>query len=201
MELEIPKQFENLKHQIQFINISNNEQSLVDWRPVGLFANYDFELKDIRKTEIRNYYFKINKISMNIYYLKKKDFFFSIGVEKALQRQLVEAVLDVVIEKLYDAYDFEVLISYGSIDSTMFKTFKNDIEEILSNFDDLNIVKTIRVPCSVCINIFPIIVKRNLIEKAPHYPVPVVCTHEDHDLLVYIDKEYKVRGMSPITFA
>ena len=201
MDLEVPKQFANLKHQIQFINISDAEQSLVDWKPVGLFSNYDFELKDIRKTEIRNYYFKINKIGMNIYYMKKKDLFFSIGAEKAVQRQLIEAILDVVSEKFYEVFDFDVLKSYGTIDSTMFRTFNASIEKLISNFGDLNIVKTIRVPCSVCINIFSIIVKRNLIEKAPHYPVPIVCTHLDHDLLVYIDKDYKVRGMSPITFA
>jgi len=201
MELTKLSKFGDLKNKIKFVNISDKEQSLFDWKSSGSFSNYSLELNNIRKNEINNYYFTIDKGENKIVYVKKKDLFFTIGAEKSVQKQLIEAILDAIESKFNEVYDFEIILSYGNFDQSIFKNFKDDLYKVFENFEELKLVKQVRISCTVCIEMFTIIVKRTLIENAPNYPVPIVCTHVDHDLLVYIDKDYNVRGMSPISFA
>ena len=201
MELTKISQFGDLRKEVKFVNLSDEDQSLFDWKSSGSFINYNLDLNQIRKNDIREYYFSIIKGDYKIIYLKKKELYFVIGVNINLQRQLCEALLDAIISNFNESYDFDKIMSYGSFDSSLLKDFSNHVEEILDNFGELDLVKRVRISCTVCVKGFSIVIKRKTIEKAPHYPVPVVCTHLDHDLLVYIDKNYNVRGMAPITFA
>lgn len=201
MELTKISNLGDLKKKISFFNISDEDQSLFDWKSSGAFINYNLDLNNIRKNDICEYYFTIIKGDYKIVFLKKQELSFVIGVEINLQRQLCEALLDAIISEFNQVYDFKVIMSYGSFEPSLLKDFSKHVEEIIDNFEELDLVKRVRISCTVCVQGFSIIIKRTTIEKALHYPVPVVCTHLDHDLLVYIDKDYKVRGMSPITFA
>jgi hypothetical protein len=60
-------------------------------------------------------------------------------------------------------------------------------------------IKTIREVCPTCKKTIKFAIDTEKITgKTNKFPISVAIRHEDHDLIVYIDANYKVRGIEPI---
>ena len=192
----------SIRRDLKFVNISNDKISLVEWKATGSFKSYILDMTTIRENKVNDVFFQINKGNMKILYVIKNDIIFVIGAEEgSLQHQILETLLECIIEKFHDRNDIISKLSIKNITSDAFTSFKYDIEDIIEKFGDLELVKTVSVQCKVCKSVFPLTIKKNIIENASSFPVHVVCVHNGHGIICYIDKDFKVRGVGSINFA
>jgi hypothetical protein len=117
------------------------------------------------------------------------------GSNTEIQFQLLEALIEQVSKVFNETYDIDSYIKYGNFSTGVFNPFNEEINNIIKNFNSLDLVNEIKVPCRVCNAVLQIIVKRSFIENADSYPVPLVYTHKGHAILCFIDKNYAVRGV------
>ena len=87
-----------------------------------------------------------------------------------------------------------MLIScYGDVCS-IFDSFSSIVEDTFKNYENLDIIKLALVTCKGCKKTIPVIIKKSLIENSERSTTPLVYSHSGHALLIYIDKQFKVRG-------
>ena len=108
---------------------------------------------------------------------------------------MLEALIEQIIKDFNEMYAVDVILSYENFSPNVFNNFKSKVDEIIENFNELNIVRIINVPCMVCNQVLPLVVKRSFILSADSYPVPLVYTHKGHAILCFIDKNFDVRGV------
>ena len=92
-----------------------------------------------------------------------------------------------------------VILSYGNVAENTFQGFRIDLEKILDEFDDLGLVKKVTAQCRVCNRALPVFIKKSFVENAESYPVSIVYNHKGHALLLYIDKNFAVRGIELVS--
>ena len=80
---------EDLIHKINYINISNEKHTLFEWTSSRTSQSYILDLNQIRKNEVENVYFHIEKSDMKIAYIRRKDLIYLVSAQKNLQFQLV----------------------------------------------------------------------------------------------------------------
>jgi hypothetical protein len=102
--------------------------------------------------------------------------------------------LEYIVEKFNETFDLNVILSFENVSPNVFSSFRSEIDEILENFKNLGLIKKIDARCRVCNKILPVYVKKSFIKNAEDYPVPLVYSHEGHAILIFIDKDFKVRG-------
>jgi hypothetical protein len=132
---------------------------------------------------------------MKIVHIRLKNLIYTAGSNNEVQFQLLEALIEQVSVVFNEIYDIESYIKYDNFSTSMFSSFKEEIDKIISNFNSLNCVRDLKVPCMVCNGILIVIVKRSFIEDAESYPVPLVYNHKGHAILCFIDKNYDIRGV------
>ncbi|TFF94192.1 MAG: hypothetical protein EU544_04790 [Promethearchaeota archaeon] len=186
---------------VNLINISTPESTLFEWKPPQSFKNYQLDLNHIRKNEISEVFFRIDRGTQKLVYIRKKDLIFTIAAQTAIQNQLLEAFLEYTIKRFNEMYDVGMILSFSHANPQLFSSFEEPLEEMFKNFKDQKLVKRVKVPCGVCHKNFDLIIKTKLIEESPSSPVPVVCLHEGHALLCYIDKQFKARASGKVNFA
>ena len=191
----------SIRRDLKFVNISNDKISLVEWKAPGSFKSYILDMTTIRENKVNDVFFQINKGNMKILYVRKSNVIFVIGALNGIQYQILETLLECVIERFHDRNDILSKLSIKNITSDAFTSFKYDIEDIIEKFGDSDLVKTVDVQCKVCKKVFPLVIKKSFIEKSTNFPVHVACVHFGHAIIVYIDKNFKVRGTGPINFA
>ena len=190
----------SIQRDLKFINISNEKIFLIEWKSPGSFKNYVLDMHTIRENNINDFFFHINKLGMKIVYIKKQGIIFTIGAEDSVQYQLLEALLEYIIEKFYEREDLVSKLYIKNITSDAFKSFTYDIDKFVDKFADLDLVKTVEVPCKICKRHFTLILKKKIIENSTNFPVNVVSIHNGHPIVIYVDKDFKVRGTGHVNF-
>lgn len=180
---------------LEFINISNEDFTLFEWKPMNSFRRFDLDLNIIKQNPINDIFFHRDKGNMKIVYIRKHNLIYSSGASPEVQFQLLEALLEYVDLKFNETYDVDVILSYGNFTSSIFNGFKEIIENIIKNFGELDLVKRIHVECRVCNKVLPLFVKKSFITNAESYPVPIVYTHKGHAILCFIDQNFQHRGI------
>ena len=190
----------SIQRDLKFANISNKKISLIEWKAPGSFKNYLLDMNIIRENKINDVFFQINKLGMKIVYIRKNSIIFIIGAEDKIQYQLLEALLEEIIKRFFENDDLIKKIHFENITSDAFKSFKHDIDDIVFKFANMDLVKIIDVPCKICKKPFPLVVKKRIVEEATSFPVHVVCIHNGHPLVCYVDKDFNVRGTGLVNF-
>lgn len=180
---------------LEFINISNEDFTLFEWKPMNSFRRFDLDLNIIKQNPINDIFFHRDKGNMKIVYIRKHNLIYSSGSSPEVQFQLLEALLEYVDLKFNETYDVDVILSYGNFTSSIFNGFKEIIENIIKNFVELDLVKRIHVECRVCNKVLPLFVKKSFITNAESYPVPIVYKHKGHAILCFIDRNFQHRGI------
>ena len=187
--------YKNIGEYLEFINISNEKFTLFEWKPVRSFKRYDLDLNIVKQNPVNDIFFHLTKGNMKIVHIRRDNLIYTVGSRNEVQFQLLEALLDHVSLKFHEIYDVEVILSYGNFSINIFNAFKNEIEDIIEKFADLGLIKRINVECRVCNKVLTLFIKKNFIENAESYPVPIVYVHEGHAILCFIDQNFDVRGV------
>ncbi|MHA1340331.1 MAG: hypothetical protein ACTSRZ_09025 [Promethearchaeota archaeon] len=179
---------------IEFLYISNiMDEELYFWSPKNFKkSRYILDIIAIKTlTKAEDIFYQMTKSSLKICGYLKNGIIFSIGAEENIQFQLLEAVLEQISSVFFEFYGDIIQTMSGSYSDTF-----NGLDKfILEIFQDIKKYITItRVFCKACKKILNIYIKNSLISTTKNYPVSLVYIHEGHGLLLYIDKNYTVRG-------
>ena len=180
---------------LEFINISTDEFSIFEWKPPRSFKSFILDLNIVKQNPVSNIFFHIFKGNMKIVHIRLKNIIYTAGSNNEVQFQLLEALIERVSVVFNEIYDIESYIKYDNFSATILSPFKDEVDNIINNFNSLNSVMDLKVPCMVCNTVLPVIVKRSFIENAESYPVPLVYNHKGHAILCFIDKNYDIRGV------
>ncbi|MFX1459847.1 MAG: hypothetical protein ACFFBT_10305, partial [Promethearchaeota archaeon] len=153
------------------------------------------DMNILKQNPSRDIFFHLHKGNMKIAYIRMENLIYSAGSNTEIQFQLLEALIEEVSKKFNERYDVKSYLSFGKFSSNMFDSFRPFVENIIHNFKSLNLVKQINVPCMVCDNILPLLIKRSSIDNAESHPVPIVYIHSGHAILCFIDRNFDVRGV------
>ncbi len=182
-----------------FFNISSykSDDSYFYWASENYHKSAYFQIKLIRNAPHKDIFCSIPNPDITIVYFIHKDTIFTLGAQPTIQSQILEALLEYLIETFFDMYDESLLTScysYGDSSCTIFNGFNEVFLDSLKNFKNLDLIKASLVTCKGCNKTFQIIIKKSLIEKLLTPTTPLVYVHSGHALLIYIDKQYKIRG-------
>jgi len=180
---------------LEFINISTDKFSIFEWKPPRSFKSFILDLNIVKQNPVSNIFFHIFKGNMKIVHIRLKNIIYTAGSNNEVQFQLLEALIERVSVVFNEIYDIESYIKYDNFSATILSPFKEEVDNIINNFNSLNSVMDLKVPCMVCNTVLPVIVKRSFIENAESYPVPLVYNHKGHAILCFIDKNYAIRGV------
>ena len=180
---------------LEFINISTDKFSIFEWKPPRSFKSFILDLNIVKQNPVSNIFFHIFKGNMKIVHIRLKNIIYTAGSNNEVQFQLLEALIERVSVVFNEIYDIESYIKYDNFSATILSPFKDEVDNIINNFNSLNSVMDLKVPCMVCNTVLPVIVKRSFIENAESYPVPLVYNHKGHAILCFIDKNYDIRGV------
>jgi len=189
--LNIKKRLDNL----QFINISTDEFTIFEWKPARSYKSFILDLNICKQNPISDIFFHMDKGNLKIVHIRKGNLIYSAGSNIEMQFQLLEAIIEQVSVEFNKKYAVDYILSYENFSPGIFNKFEVEIENMLTNFEELDLIKVINIPCIVCNVIKPLIVKKSFIKNAESYPVPIVYTHDGHAILCFIDKNFDVRGV------
>jgi hypothetical protein len=184
-----------LTENLEFINFSTDEFSIYEWKPPRSFKSFVLDLNVVRLNPVDNIFFHMSRGNMKIVHIRQEGIIYTIGSTNKIQFQLLEALIEKISIVFHEIYDVKYILSYGNFDISIFRDFNKHLEEIIRDFDNLNLVRTISVPCMVCKTPKKLIVKKSFIENSESYPVSLVYMHDGHSILCFIDKNYDVRGV------
>ena len=186
----------NLLNQIYFFNIGRYQatDNFFTWKNDSYHSNVLLQIQMIRNPPIKDIFYCLQKIDLKIVYTLKDDVVFSICSDTEIQSQLLEAILTYLIEQFFYTFDKSLLMScYGDVCS-IFDSFSSIVEDTFKNYENLDIIELALVTCKGCKKTIPVIIKKSLIENSERSTIPLVYSHSGHALLIYIDKQFKVRG-------
>jgi len=180
---------------LEFINISTDKFSIFEWKPPRSFRSFILDLNIVKQNPVSNIFFHLFKGNMKIVHIRVRNIIYTAGSNNEVQFQLLEALIERVSVVFNEIYDIESYIKYDNFSTTILSPFKEEVDNIINNFNSLNSVMDLKVPCMVCNTVLPVIVKRSFIDNAESYPVPLVYNHKGHAILCFIDKNYDIRGV------
>jgi hypothetical protein len=183
------------KDQINFINISSDSLNLFEWKPPRSFKSYVLDLNIVKENKASNIFFHIDKGNQKIVHIRINDLIYSIGTSEDVQFQILEAILEKVHELFHQTYDISVILSFSNTNPTVFKHFKQEVDDIIENFHKHDLIKRVNVYCNVCKGTLPLYVKKSIMKGATSFPIPLVFTHNGHAVVTYIDQDFVVRGV------
>ncbi len=198
-------QLKNLQNKIFFINISKKQNELVSWKSKYSNKSFIFDMIGLKKNKSmkkRDVFFHFNKEDLKIIYIKTlKNIIFSIGADVSVQYQVIEAILGHLIERFQLKYEKNLISDFESGSSHLFKDFNEEIEETLSNFDNLKLIKFIQLYCKFCKKSHMLAVKKSLIETSKKPVISFVYYHDGITLLVYLDRQFEIRGVELVNLS
>jgi hypothetical protein len=185
---------QNIAQQIHFFHISKSTgEDLCVWVQTGSFASkFTLDLiavKSMIKTP--EIYYQMRRSGIKICSFTKNGITFVIGSEDDLQYQLLEAAIDKVMDQFVNFYGVMLQNYSGDVVDT-FNGFPEIIGKILNEIGSS--IAFLRADCNACKSTISVCVKKSLVNNASNYPVSLVYIHNGHGLLIYIDKNFKVRG-------
>ena len=123
--------YKNIGEFLEFINISNDEVSLFEWKPPKSFRRFDLDLNIVKENPVSDIFFHKDKGNMKIVHIRKNNLIYTVGASIKVQFQLLEALLEHVSFKFHEIYDIDVILSYSNFNPNIFNNFKDIIEDIL----------------------------------------------------------------------
>ncbi|TFG24267.1 MAG: hypothetical protein EU529_04635 [Promethearchaeota archaeon] len=190
----------NLLDQIYFFNIGKYQtnDTYFEWNNASHHKSSILDVRMTRNPPVNNIFYSILKVDLKIVYFLKDKVVFSIGSNPEIQSQLLEAILEYLIEKFFFMFDESLLLTcYGDV-SSIFNSFTSVVESTFKDYDSLNIIKTGLVTCKACNKTIPVIIKKSLVENSKKSNIPLVYSHSGHAILIYFDKQFKIRGSEPV---
>lgn len=187
----------NLHEKILFFNIGRYKHAgdtFFEWKSENFQKASFFEVQLTRNAPERNIFYCITKGDIKIVYYVKNETVFSIGTDLEVQSQLLDALLEYIIEKFFYMYDESLLTSFYGDTCDIFNGFNTVIQETFKDYRTLDIIKTALITCKGCRRTLTVIIKKKLIENSLKATTPLVYIHSGHALLLYIDRDYKIRG-------
>ena len=110
---------------VNLINISTPESTLFEWKPPRSFKNYQLDMNHIRKNEISEVFFRLDRGTHKLVYIRKKDLIFTIAAQTAIQNQLLEAFLEYTIKRFNEMYDVGMILSFSHANPNCLARLKN----------------------------------------------------------------------------
>ena len=186
----------DLMKTVYFINIGRyrHDDNYFEWTSPSNPKSTFFEIKGARNAPFKDIFFCLNKPDIKLVYYVKEETVFTIGAHTEVQSLLLETMLEYLIEQFFKTYDESMLMSCYGDTCHIFNGFSSIIRETLNNFNKLDLYTTALVHCKGCNKTIKLVIKKSLVENSHKPTVPIVYVHGGHAVLVYIDKQYKVRG-------
>lgn len=187
----------DLMKNVYFFNIGPHmydAETFYEWKSKTSLRASFFDIKLTRNAPYKNIFYCLTKEDLKLVYYAKRDVVFTIGANPEIQSPLLEAVIEYLYDNFFEMYDESMLTTcYGDI-CNIFDGFKTMVEDTFKNYNNLNLITTALVICKGCDKTLPFVIKNSLVENATTPTTPIVYNHAGHSLLIYIDKQYKVRG-------
>ncbi|MHA1733277.1 MAG: hypothetical protein ACTSU5_15120 [Promethearchaeota archaeon] len=191
----------NLHEKIFFINVGRGTDTFFHWNSnVNSSKTYKLEVMPARAhfSSVQDpevpYFVHWSRSDMKIAAWKNKAVFV-VGASVEIQFQVIEAIIEYITELFLAMYDFAIE-SYVTGGEAIFHGFGEFLEKALDVIPEH--VELLRAPCKACGVNVPVYVKKRLVNEAPSHPVALVFEHASHALLIYIDKEFKVRSTTVV---
>ncbi len=189
---------------ILFLNIGpyqRDNETYFQWMSNRYYKPSFFDVKLTRTTLFKDIFFCLIKKDLKLVYIVKDDVVFAIGAEADVQSPLLEALLEYLIEEFFFTYDKSLLMTCYGETCNIFDGFSSTIVQTLKNYNDIGLVETAYVTCKACNKTLSIVIKKSLIKNSKSPTVPIVYVHSGHSILVYVDKNFKVRGAEIVSIA
>ncbi len=188
------------KH-IFFVNISRHyyDDTNFEWISPNFLRSTFFECKLTRNAPDKGIYYCISKSDIKLVYYVKNDVVFTMGAHPDVQSLLMEILLEYLINVFFKTFDETLLsTSYGE-KNHIFNSFNDTIKYLFNNYENLDLFRTALIRCNGCNKTLKIIIKKSLIENYSKPTIPLVYIHSGHAVIVYVDKNYAVRGNELVT--
>lgn len=171
-----------------------DSETFFDWKSKSYLRASFFDIKLTRNAPYKKIFYCVVKEDLKLVYYAEGDVVFTVGADPIIQSPLLEAIIEYLYGKFFEMYDESMLSTcYGEI-CNIFDGFKSIVEDSFKNYNNLNLITTALVPCKGCDKTLTVVIKNSLIENATKPTTPIVYHHAGHSLLIYVDKQYKVRG-------
>lgn len=184
----------NLLEQIYFLNVGlyKKDDTYYQWKNENNPRSNFFELQLARNAPQEKIFYCDAKEDQKTVYYVEKDTVFCIGADPKVQSQLLEALLEHLMVHFFILYEEQLnKVRHGEI-SHFFKDFKMLVHDVFENYNRLDLFKIAMVNCKGCQASLNVIIKKSIKFDKP--TSTIVYIHEGHALLLYIDKQYLVRG-------
>ncbi|MFX1237559.1 MAG: hypothetical protein ACFFAS_14355 [Promethearchaeota archaeon] len=195
----------NLLNHIFFVGIGRyqSNDSFFNWESLIYPKSSFFELKFTRNAPSKDTFYCLNKENVKlVYYVHgTTDTVFTIGARPIVQSQTLEALIEYLIGEFFDMYDCTLLNSCYGDTCHIFNGFASVIKQALENFKKLDLVKFAHVNCSLCQKTLVVIIKKTIVENSKKTTVPIVYVHSGHSILLYFDRNFKIRGNEFVTLS
>ncbi|MHA1437696.1 MAG: hypothetical protein ACTSPD_08960 [Promethearchaeota archaeon] len=194
----------NFKTKLFFVNISKENNNIFSWKSKYSLKHHFFDINSVKNIGQlkKNIFLHLNKGDIKIVFTKQHKLIFIIGADIQIQFQMLEAFLEYLMEKFIERYR-NVLNGFRTGANNIFQDFSNTIESALDNLNNLDLVFFKDVYCTVCKKIHYLAIKKSLIENADETKtiIPLVYYHDGVSLLIYIDKQYDIRGVEIVSLS
>ncbi len=184
----------NLLEQIYFFNIGlyQKDDTFFQWNNKNNPRSNFFEIQMARNApQDKIFYCEAKEDQKTVYYVEKNTVF-CIGADPIVQSQLIEALLEHLMVHFFILYEDQLRrVGHGEI-SHFFKDFNMLVHDVFDNYDRLDLFETSMVNCKGCNSVLNVIIKKSIKFDKP--TSTIVYLHKGHALLIYIDKQYMVRG-------
>ena len=181
---------DDLGKYIFYIDIGKTiNQDIAEWRLPGR-QRFTLDINSARNHSVEKVFQHMETKDRKVAYIRVSDITFTIAANPEIQFQMLETVLEEVIRVFQE--------NFADLPEEML--LQGAAQGIFSLIDDIfhfalkDGVKWITTFCHTCRKNVKVCVKKALITKSPRYPVSLVYLHHGHGLLIYIDRDFAVRG-------
>jgi len=193
---------EKIYSSIFFLNISkkiqNGYEDYVSWKNPELSGQKGFLdliiIKNMQK--MPGVFNHLHKGDLKICFYLENDILYTVCGSGEIQFQILEAIIEDVIIQFKLFYQ-QLKENYKLAFEGLLDGFKTQIVEIIKNIATK--VKLVHCFCSACNTTISLYVKKSLIEaNNVQFPVSIAYIHNGHASLVYLDRNFYVRGIEII---
>jgi hypothetical protein len=158
--------------------------------PKSRFTIDILKAKDLAQKE--GIFYHIERSDRKICFFLFQNMFYLVGSEKETQFQLLEAIIEEASQEFSSFYRNKLEQREAGFAFEQ-KDFNKKFEYIIEGLK--HIVTVVFAPCPVCGCTITILAKNSIVNRLEQrIPVPLVYTHKGHSLLIYLDKQFNVRG-------
>ena len=196
----------DLIDQVFFFNIGpfgHSAETYFEWKSKNYFKRTQFELNLTRHVHFKDIFFCIAREDAKLVYIvsPETDTVFTLAAQPQVQSSLMEAILEYLIEQFFETYDSSLLMTCYGEQCNIFDVFASTVEDVFKNYSSLDIVKSTMVPCKACNKTLQVFIRKSLVDNSTKPTTPIVYVHSGHSVLIYVDKNYKVRGAELVSIS